>query len=166
MTDPTAREAFLQLVQQHKGIIIKICHSYCYNRAEHEDLAQEIIYQLWKSWKTYRPEYTFSTWMYRVALNVAISFYRVEKRSIPLVSLDDQHDFHDIDTDAELEENIRLLYSFIRQLKELDRALILLYLESKPYKEISGILGITETNVATRISRIKETLKQNFATVQ
>lgn len=166
MTEPTARESFSALIEQHRGIIIKICNSYCHNRHEREDLAQEISYQLWRSWKQYQPGYTFSTWMYRVALNVAISWYRKEKRSVPVVAMDEDMDMADTDKGDPKEENIRLLQSFIRELKELDRALILLYLESKPYKEIAEILGISETNVATRISRIKDILKQKFSSVQ
>lgn len=166
MTDPTAREAFSELIQQHRGIIIKICNSYCHNRHEREDLAQEIGYQLWKSWKHYQPGYTFSTWMYRVALNVAISYYRKEKKSVPVVAMDEETDIADTDKTDQQEENIKLLQSFIRELKELDRALILLYLESKPHKEIAEILGISETNVATKIGRIKDTLKQKFSSVQ
>jgi RNA polymerase sigma factor (sigma-70 family) len=166
MTITTADRDFVRLVGQHKGIIVKICHSYCYNRNERDDLAQEITYQLWKSWKHYQPGHSFSTWMYRVALNVAISFYRKEKRSVPVVAIDEETDMADPDQGNQQEENIRLLQSFIRELKELDRALILLYLESKPHKEIAEILGISETNVATKIARIRETLKQKFSTVQ
>lgn len=159
----TAKEDFIQLVEQHKGIIIKVCHSYCYNRHEREDLSQEISYQLWKSWKNYNPDYSFSTWMYRVALNVAISFYRQVQRAVPVVAMEEDTELADIDHNGPQEENIRLLRSFIRELKELDRALILLYLESKTYKEIAEITGITETNVATKLSRIKEVLKQKFS---
>jgi RNA polymerase sigma factor (sigma-70 family) len=166
MTITTADGEFVRLVQQHKGIIVKICHSYCYNRNERDDLVQEITYQLWKSWKHYQPGQSFSTWMYRVALNVAISFYRKEKRSVQVVAMDEETDMADTDKGDHKEENIRLLQSFIRELKELDRALILLYLESKSYKEIAEILGISETNVATRISRVKEVLKQKFSSVQ
>jgi RNA polymerase sigma factor (sigma-70 family) len=165
MHNQTAREEFIRLIQQNKGIIIKICKSYCRSRHEHDDLAQEITYQLWRSWANYKPEYVFSTWMYRVALNVAISFYRNEKRALPIVSLEENAiDPEDqVDGAGGMEENIKVLQEYIQDLHELDKALILLYLESKPYKEIAAIMGISETNVATRLSRIKEKLKQHFS---
>jgi RNA polymerase sigma-70 factor (ECF subfamily) len=103
--------------------------------------------------------------MYRVALNVAISFYRKEKRSIPALSLTDHLlEIADKQDNSETEERLNQLQQFINQLKELDRALIILYLEEKSYSEIAEILGITETNVATKISRIKTRLKQQFST--
>ncbi len=108
-----------------------------------------------------------STWMYRVALNVAISFYRKKKNGSVISIRENDMDLPDKThgTD-ELEENIAQLQQFISELKELDRALMLLYLEAKPYQEIAEILGISETNVATKISRIKETLKQKFSNLK
>ena len=158
------RDAFLQLIEQNKGIIIKICNSYCRNRDDRQDLAQEMIYQLWKSGNSFNPGHKFSTWMYRVALNVAISFYRRNKQQHQ-VALDEWHiDIEDPPgSHEEKESNIRLLQQFIAQMKELDKAMILLWSESKSYKEIAEIVGITETNVATKISRLKEKLKQQFA---
>lgn len=160
------REIFLNLIQDNRRIIFKICHSYCNHKTDREDLAQEIIYQLWKSYHSYNNEFKFSTWMYRVALNVAISFYRKEKRSANTFSLSEE--LLEIKDDAEhsieLEENISLLQQFIHGFKELDRALIILYLEDKSYKEIAEVLGISTTNAATKISRVKEKLKQKFIT--
>ncbi len=162
------KEAFLSLVLKNKGIIIKICNSYCRNKADREDLAQEITYQLWRSGNSFDTDHTFSTWMYRVALNVAISFYRKEKKSETVISISENEvDIEDkADGSDELEENINLLQKFISELKELDKALMILYLESKSYAEIAEILGITETNTSTRISRIKDKLKQKFSTVK
>ncbi len=164
-TQPDKAE-FLRLVQENKGIIIKICNSYCADKNNREDLAQEIIYQLWRSGKSFDANHKFSTWMYRVALNVAISFYRKQK-SGPAISLTENFtDIEDKNESADqTEDNINLLQYFITQLKELDRALILLYLESKSYNEIAEILGISESNVATKLSRIKEKLKQNFSKI-
>ena len=158
------QEEFIQLIKDNKGIIIKICNAYCQHKTDREDLAQEISFQLWRSGKYFDGTHKFSTWMYRVALNVAISFYRKEKKHTSLLSLSETQTEIAEPPDAtdEMEENIARLQIFIHELKELDRALMILYLESKSYREIGDILGITETNVATKISRIKEKLKQKF----
>jgi RNA polymerase sigma-70 factor (ECF subfamily) len=164
MYTATSQDNFLQLIEANKGIIIKICNSYCKDRHDREDLAQEIVYNLWKAGKNFNPDYKFSTWMYRVALNVAISFYRNRQRSVPVYTLSDWHINIEepVCTDAASEENMQLLLKFIAEMKELDKALVLLWLEAKSYKEIAEILGITESNVATRISRSKEKLKQQL----
>jgi RNA polymerase sigma factor (sigma-70 family) len=156
---------FLQLIRDNKGILFKISNSYCRNRDDREDLMQEIIYQLWKSAESFDNNRKFSTWMYRIALNVAISFYRQQRRSglhfafggeLHLMELAD----HPPETDTD--EKIGLLQQFISEQNELDKALMILYLEERPYREIAEILGITETNVATKLSRIKGRLKQHF----
>jgi RNA polymerase sigma-70 factor (ECF subfamily) len=157
---------FLQLIRDNKGILFKISNSYCRNRDKRGDLMQEMIYQLWKSGQSFDVNYKFSTWMYRIALNVAISFYRQQRRSglhiafggdLHLMELEDRSDGKD-----GIEEKIDLLQQFIRDLAGLDKALMILYLEEKTYREIAEILGITETNVATKLSRIKGRLKQQF----
>lgn len=168
MITAAEQEEFLKLIEDNKAIIYKICNSYCSNSSDRQDLAQEIIYQLWKSGKSFNGEHKFSTWMYRVALNVAISFYRKQKTNNQEISVT-EHNLEIADTDDgrnAKEENINRLQQFINELKELDRALMILYLEEKSYKEISEILGITETNVATKIGRIKEKLKQKFLQTQ
>ncbi|WP_201787344.1 RNA polymerase sigma factor [Paludibacter jiangxiensis] len=165
---PNKKREFLALIQENKRLIFKICNTYCSNREDREDLAQEIVYQLWRSEHTYDAGYKFSTWMYRVALNVAISFYRSHANTGSMVSFDDcANDVEnaiaeDTEYENEIEKNRQLLYRLIGELKELDRMLILLFLEAKSYKEIAEIAGITETNVATRINRIKEKLKQQI----
>ncbi len=165
MNDKITQEEFLQRIAVNKGIIIKICNAYCADKHYREDLAQEIIYQLWRSAGKFRDEYKFSTWMYRIALNVAISFYRKEKNKQALVSYTDlPEDLEDKpDNATEMEIAILRLETLIQELNALDKALMILYLESKSYAEIADILGITETNVATKISRIKTRLKQQFA---
>lgn len=156
---------FLRLIQANRGILFKICNAYCKNKNDREDLAQEIIYQLWKSGKSFDANQRFSTWMYRVALNVAISWYRKQKQSPVAVSLTGNVD--DLTTSAETanqkETDINRLLQYINSLPALDRALMLLYLEAKTYTEIADILGITVTNVATKINRIKDKLKLQFA---
>ena len=161
------RKELLKLIEANKGIIFKICNSYCKNEDDREDLAQEIVYQLLRSYAGFTVENKFSTWMYLVALNVAISFYRKTKMNNNVIRLGETDaDIEDkTDGNAELEQNINRLQQFINELKELDRALMILYLEEKNYKEMSEILGITETNVATKISRIKDKLKQQFSIV-
>jgi RNA polymerase sigma-70 factor (ECF subfamily) len=165
MDTQQARDNFLKLILENKRIIIKICNSYCANKNYREDLAQEITFHLWKSGDHFNAGQKFSTWMYRVALNVAISFYRKEKTAIPSRSFADG--FADIEDKSDgadaVEENITLLQLFINELNELDKALMILFLEEKSYAEIADILGISETNVATKISRIKKRIKQNFS---
>ena len=155
-------DQFIALIQQNKRILFKICNSYCRDRSDREDLAQEIVYQLWRSFATYNANFKFSTWMYRVALNVAISFYRKDRRQKNVHVLSETLIEIENEQEDDLEENIQRLQGFILELKELDRALILLYLEDKSYGEISEILGITVTNVATKLSRIKVQLKLKF----
>ena|SRR5580658_1124703 len=160
---------FLRLIEDNKGILYKIATSYCRNAGDRDDLMQEMTYQLWKSGEKFDDNYKFSTWMYRIALNVAISFYRKASRGGVKVALaadlhvavpDPGHDSGD-----ELEERIDALQQFITSLGELDKALMILYLEERPYREIAEILGITETNVATKLSRIKGRLKQQLLTL-
>ena len=160
------KEKLLELIRVNEGIIFKICNSYCNNETDRQDLAQEIIYQLLKSYHSFNDSYKFSTWMYRVALNVAISFYRKNKKDNKIELTEEHVEHEDSNGDVvELENNLVMLHRFINEMKELDKALMLLYLESKSYKEIAEIIGITETNVATKISRIKETLRKNFSTI-
>ena len=164
MINEPDKEAFLKLIQLNKGIIFKICNSYCKNRDDREDLAQEIVFELWRSFPRYNSSFKYSTWMYRIALNIAISFYRKERtRNIGKVNTVHLQETHPGDKDSDqLEQNIRLLHQFVDELKELDKALMLLYLEKKSYAEIGDIIGISETNVATKINRIKAILRQKF----
>jgi RNA polymerase sigma factor (sigma-70 family) len=162
------KRELVRLIQENKGIVFKICNSYCHDREDRKDLAQEIIYQLWRSAKTFHADQKFSTWMYKVALNVAISFYRKNKSANALVSFTENlkdiedNDYENAEYENEYESTRKLLQKCINELKELDRALIILFLEAKSYKEIAEILGITETNVATKINRIKDKLKQKI----
>ncbi|QEC69772.1 sigma-70 family RNA polymerase sigma factor [Panacibacter ginsenosidivorans] len=165
MNSEADKQAFTQLIQDNKGIIFKVCNAYCANIHDREDLAQEIIYNVWKSWSGFDNSHKFSTWMYRIALNVAISSYRKQSRNTSTISIDanekeiaDTTERHDAAT-----ENTLLLEQFINELNTLDRALMLLYIDGKSYAEIAVILGITETNTATKINRIKNNLKQKVS---
>jgi len=152
----------LQRIQDNKAILYKISNSYCRNAGDREDLMQEMVYQLLRSGQRFDENQKFSTWMYRIALNVAISFYRKANRGGVTVALDAEAQFAEDNGNEELEERIKVLQRFIHGLNELDKALMILYLEERPYKEAAEILGISETNVATKLSRIKARLKQEF----
>src|SRR5436853_727190 len=118
----TNKETFLRLLEEHKGIIIKICNAYCQARNDKEDLSQEIVYNLWKAFDNYTPDYKFSTWLYRVALNVAISYYRKEKRSLQYTPYDENLIIFEQGYNEELEGNLLLLQQFIFELKEIDKS--------------------------------------------
>jgi RNA polymerase sigma-70 factor (ECF subfamily) len=158
------QQEFLRLIEENKGIIFKICNSYCPDKSEREDLAQEIVYQLWKSGKQFNPSYKFSTWMYRVALNTAISFHRRSKKKMPVLPLGDNlneiEEFSQVP--GETESRLLHLQKFIQLQKELDRAILLLYLDERANTEIAEIVGISATNVSTKLGRLKEKLKQYF----
>jgi RNA polymerase sigma factor (sigma-70 family) len=161
-------ELFLSIIETNKGIIYKIANSFCRDIDDRKDLAQEIILKLWKSFDTYNEQAKHSTWIYRVSLNVAISFYRKEKSRSKINVPFSENIFHiahfENNTSAALKEFF--LTRFLSELKELDRALLLLYLEERSHKEIAQIIGITETNVATKIGRIKTILKQKFSQIE
>lgn len=155
------QDRFLTLLDEHKKILYKVASSYCRSAADRPDLVQEIAAQLWRSFDRYDESYRFSTWMYRIALNVAISFYRTEaRRSRHTVPAEESILDIAADAPAAEEEGLQALYRLIAQLDELDRALILLYLDGNRYDTIADILGISETNVGTKISRIKQRLRR------
>jgi RNA polymerase sigma-70 factor, ECF subfamily len=160
MTTPALQEAFQTLLEEHKKILYKVCNSYCRNRDDREDLAQEIAIQLWRSFSSFDQRARFSTWMYRIALNVAISFYRRENTRVRYVLSDDALLLNAVDVAANEPAAMQALYQFIERLDSLNRALILLYLDGHNYSEIADIVGITETNVATKISRLKQKLEK------
>lgn len=163
----TSAGLFLPVVEANKGILYKVANAYCDNPEDRKDLVQEIIVQLWKSFGTYSGQYRYSTWIYRIALNVAISFYRKESRRKEIANpLPESILFFTDDGENDIEENTSALQRFITELKELDKALILLYLEERPQREIAQIMGISESNVATRIGRIKHVLKQKFEALE
>jgi RNA polymerase sigma-70 factor (ECF subfamily) len=160
MTTAVLQERFQNLVEEHKKILYKVCNSYCKNPGDRDDLAQEIIVQLWRSFEAFDERVRFSTWMYRIALNVAISFYRRESvRSRHVVSGDERL-LEAVDESQNQPEEVQVLYQWIERLDPLNKALALLYLDGNNYQEMAAVLGISETNVATKISRLKQTLRQ------
>lgn len=168
MYETDKSDSFLLVIELNKGIIYKVANSYCRNDEDRKDLVQEIIIQLWRSFDNYDDNFKQSTWMYRISLNVAISFYRKEhsRRKIAHPLTDGIVGFTDNDNLEDKESDLGLLQQLILQLKDLDKALMLLYLEEKSHKEISHIIGISETNVATKINRIKNVLKQKFTQIK
>lgn len=158
------KDQFISVIKENQNLIFKICHSYCTNPESRKDLQQEILIQLWKSFSKFDGRVKISTWIYRVALNTAIFFYRKDikqkGRSVPIEA--SILSLSDVSPDGELDEKITMLYRFIEGLHNLDKALILLYLDDNKYKDIAEILGLSETNVATKISRIKKTLREQF----
>ena len=163
-SDDAARTRFQTLLAQHRGIVLKVAFSYCRNDADRDDLAQEICTQLWRSFASYDESRTFSTWMYRVALNVAISqVRRAHSGKVATMAIDGDEVIQiAAPTTSEPDERIAELSRFIEQLDPLNRALLLLYLEERSYREIAEVLGITETNVATKISRLKQRIREEM----
>lgn len=155
---------FQELIEQHKGILFKVARTYCQNEEDRQDLVQEIMIQLWQSFHRYNTKFKISTWMYRISINVAISFYRKNLvRRGNNMPLNEQINEIQHDEKSEKEQQLNLLERFINELKEFDKALMLLYLEDKSHAEISDILGISVGNVGTKVGRIKDKLKQRFS---
>ncbi len=154
------QERFQNLIEEHKKILYKVCHSYCRNPDDRDDLAQEIIVQLWRSFHVFDERLRFSTWMYRIALNVAISFYRREQVRARHLIPGSEHLLEALDETGGRSEEVEVLYQWIGELDPFNKALLILYLDGNSYQEIADILGIRETNVATKISRLKQAMRQ------
>lgn len=167
MTRPAADDRFVQLLEAHKRILYKVANTYCADVEGRRDLVQEMVVHLWKSFPRYDDSFKFSTWMYRIAMNVAISNLRSEKPAErDAVSLDTVEiiDFAAADrVMGEVGDELRRLQQLIANLDAMNRALIVLHLEGHSHGEIAEILGITETNVGTRINRIKTRLQKDLA---
>ena len=160
------KDKFIAIVKEHRVLIYKVCCSYCQDADSRNDLQQDILLQLWGSLSKYDGSTKLSTWIYRIALNTAISFYRKNKKhQEKKINLDDDViiSLPSSEVDYQQKESITLLYQFINKLNDFDKALILLYLDEYKYEEIAEILGISKTNVATKISRIKQILKNKIA---
>lgn len=156
-------ERFEEIINRHRGILSKVAGLYCRNEDDRQDLVQEILVQLWRAFDGYDSTYKYSTWIYRISLNVAISFYRKSAaKKNQTVPLETEEISVSMPENDENEKRLSLLEKFIGELKELDKALMMLVLEEKSHKEIAEILGISVSNVSTKISRIKENLKQRF----
>jgi RNA polymerase sigma-70 factor (ECF subfamily) len=160
VVEQSQQRAFQVLLEEHWRIVLKVTNTFGRTREDRGDLIQEISLQLWRAFPKYDAKRTFSTWMYRIALNVAISYARSSgyrnRWTVPL------EDDHPQEVEAALDERSAFLREFIDGLDQLDRALMLLYMEEHSYQQISEILGISETNVATKISRLKKRARTEF----
>nr|WP_252729997.1 RNA polymerase sigma factor [Zobellia uliginosa] len=151
---------FVTELENNQNIVHKVCTLYTNDRDSHNDLFQEITIQLWKAYPKFRGESKFSTWMYRVALNTAITLYRKSKRRVRT------QDYESVifkikadEYDATEEEQLKLMYKAVKQLGDIDKALVFLYLEDKDYREISETLGISEVNARVKMNRVKKKLR-------
>ncbi len=154
------QDHFVELLETHQNIVHKVCRIYTRDKAAHDDLFQEVTIQLWKAYPKFRGDSKFSTWMYRVALNTAITLYRKEKRQGRKVDIEFvQGGLYAKPYDNTNDQQMAKLYESIDQLNDIDKALVLLYLENKNYSEISETLGISEVNARVKMNRVKTKLK-------
>jgi len=152
-----------QLIEQHKKLIFKVVYSYCTDVHEQEDLTQEIILQLLKSYEKFDHKVKVTTWMYRVALNVAISHYRkIKSRQKYIVPMPDKLVKVDTTKETGINEDVVRLRSFIREFEPLNKAILIMYLDGNSHAEIAAAMGISVSNVGTKISRLKQELKKKF----
>ena len=164
MNEKEQRQHFLNIIEQHKGILYTVAHAYCPNSDDRQDLIQEMMIQIWQSIHKYNDQFKISTWLYRISLNVAISFYRKSStRSKKYTELTEQLIETPVEDKSENERQLYLLEQFISELKEIDKALMILYLEDKSHTEIAEILGMSVSNVGTKIGLIKVKLKTQIS---
>lgn len=153
------KDKFIKLISENKGIIIKISNLYTNTKSDFEDLKQEIIFQLWKSFPRFKGNSKFTTWMYKVALNTAITNIKKSKRH-PIFQAFSSSEYKIPSKDFNNnKEEISNLYNAISRLNDIDKAIILLYLEEKKYSEIAEIVGLSEKNISVKLVRIKKKLK-------
>ncbi|MEO5626587.1 MAG: sigma-70 family RNA polymerase sigma factor [Dokdonella sp.] len=164
MTTDSMRAQFQALLERHRGIVFKVANTYCRHAEDRRDLGQDICTQAWKAFPAWDSQRPFSTWMYRIALNVAISYARGNDERLRNISLDDNDSepAHDDDAARDADDSVRALYHCIAQFDPLNRALLLLYLDEKSQREIADILGLSETNVATKIARLKQRIRNDI----
>lgn len=151
---------FVDLINEHQGLIHKVCTLYETDREVRNDLFQEIVLQLWKSFHTFRGEAKITTWMYRIALNTAISGIRKQKRGLKTEELEERHFNISDHLMEDNKDNLQKLQRCIRQLSEVERAMIMMALDEVSYEEIAETIGITQNNVRVRMNRIREKLRK------
>ena len=161
MTVPKHESEFIALLEEHQNIVHRICRIYTQSEAEHKDLFQEISIQLWRSFDRFEGKSKFSTWIYRVGLNTAITLYRKNKKRIDTYEINEEINGIELDDyDPVIDEQLNWLYEEIEKFSEIDKALVLLYLENKRYNEIAETLGISTVNARVKMNRIKQRLKK------
>ncbi len=154
-----SEKEFISLLNQHQKIVYKVCNLYMDRHSEREDLFQEITLQAWKAYGNFRGDAKFSTWLYRVALNTAITFFRKDKNR-PIIYSTDIVPEQPEDIFDPIEEQVKAMYTAIGDLSKIDKAIVMLYLEDYSYNEIGDMMGITANNVAVKMNRIKVKLKE------
>jgi len=156
-----AEKQFEKQVSEHKSLLYKVCRIYAYTEADREDLFQEIVIQLWKAFPRFKGDAKFSTWLYRVAINTAITGLRKKKDFITSVEPSGLPDrLSDASPDPVAEEQLEQLYTAIGQLSQVEKAIVMLYMEEHSYEEMEDILGISQGTLRVRMNRIKEKLRQ------
>ena len=162
----TKEARFLQQVEAHRGILHKICRIYQDNPADQHDLLQEIMLQLWLSYDSFRGDSQFSSWMYRVAFNTAIVFFKKERRRQDVFTTDPYNQLpEELLTVRDQDEQLRIFYKAVQKLNKAEKALIFLFMEGQSGKEIALILGITPLNVRVRLGRTRDKLKYIIKTL-
>jgi len=154
---------FAEQIESHRGILFKVCNLYGASHEDREDLAQEILVQLWRSFPTFDGRCTFSTWMYRVALNTAISWLRHDMLRRKHVEPAEERMLVSLPAKEADTDELRLLYSLIDGLDSMQKAMVMLYLDGSSHQEIAEVLGITASNVATKMNRLKNDWKQKVS---
>lgn len=154
------QKEFSKLVKENQGLIIKVSRLYTNSLEDEQDLFQEIVLQLWRSYDSFKGQSKISTWMYRVALNTAITLFRKKTESPQTDELMDFHHRDYVEDDDEKQQQITLLYKVIKMLPKVERAIVMMYLDDLPYRDIAENLGITEVNARVKMNRLKKTLKE------
>ena len=159
MPDLQLHERFISLLEKHVGIILKISKAYTNTLQDREDLVNDIAYEIWKAFPNFKGNSKVSTWLYRIALNTAMNYKRTTRKKWEFIQTAIEIHSNEPSGEADPDPQIELLYDWIAELDEFNKALILLYLDGYRHDEIAEITGISKTNVGTRISRIKEQLR-------
>jgi len=149
---------FEVLLEEHRGIIWKICRMYHRDEADQQDLYQEIVLRIWQALPGFRGDSQLSTWIYRVALNMAISGFRKQKKQLQYGKINADA-LCIAETDDDKQETINLMYKAINGLTDIEKAIVLLHLDQQPNEEIANIMGITQNNLRVKMSRIRERLR-------
>lgn len=151
---------FAKLIKDNQGLVIKVSRLYTNSHEDEEDLFQEIVLQLWRSYDTFKGDSKITTWMYRVALNTAITLFRKKTRAPQTDELMDYHQRNFLEDDDEKQHQISTLYKVVKMLPNVERAIVMMYLDDLPYRDIAENLGITEVNARVKMNRLKKTLKE------